>query len=141
MIGIGGEGAFVPDPGVVVAPELAARITDQVRHVGIVVMIKSAQLCNRRFVLAILVDKRIGGFVAGDEVFSRTTSIALSVCFFCCAGGDCVVVFPPPEGAPAPAATAKSGATRIADRSREMANAIVIIVLSACYVFDTVVVR
>ena len=32
VIGIGGEWAFVPDLGVVVAPELAARITDQVRH-------------------------------------------------------------------------------------------------------------
>src|SRR6516165_1592260 len=31
--------------------------------------------------------------------------------FFCCAGADCVLVSPPPDGAPAPAATATLGAT------------------------------
>ena len=42
VIGIGRERAFVPDFGVVIAPEFAVRIADQVRYVGIVVVIESA---------------------------------------------------------------------------------------------------
>ena len=48
VIGIGGERAFVPDLGFVVASELAARIADQVRHVGIVVMVERAQRRARK---------------------------------------------------------------------------------------------
>jgi hypothetical protein len=79
MIGIGGERAFVPHFGVVIAPELAARVADQVRNVGIVVMIEGLQRGDRRFVVAFLVNKRIGRLVSRDEVFKRAASIFLDV--------------------------------------------------------------
>ena len=79
VIGISGERAFVPDFGVVITPEFAARVADQVRYVGIVVVVESAQRRDSRFVLAFLVNERIGGFIAGDEVFNRTASILLGV--------------------------------------------------------------
>ena len=66
--GIGGERPLVPDLGVVVAAELAAGIADQVGDVGVVVMAERFQLVDAGGVVVALVDHRMRGLVAVDEL-------------------------------------------------------------------------
>src|SRR5262245_405284 len=77
VLGIGGERAFVPNLGVVVAAELAARIADQVGDVRVVVVAKRLQRGDTRHVIVLLVDDGMRGLVAVDELLLRLLLLLL----------------------------------------------------------------
>src|SRR6185369_7246416 len=71
VLGIGGQRALVPDFGVVVAAELAARIADQIGDVRVFVVAKRLQRGDTRHVVVLLVDDGMRGLVAVDELLLR----------------------------------------------------------------------
>src|SRR5499427_10886815 len=68
---ISGERLVVPIFGVVITAELAARIAEQRRHVGIVVMLQGAQRGDAALIIVFVVDQRVGGMIALDEILGR----------------------------------------------------------------------
>ena len=60
MVGVGLQGALVPDLRELVVAELAIGITDQVGHVGAVVMAERLQLLDGSRIIVAVIDRRIG---------------------------------------------------------------------------------
>ena len=77
MVGIGGKCALVPEFGVVVAAELAAGVTEQRRYVGVVVVAERAQRGDAGNVVVLVVDQRVGGMVAAQEILRRTALVVI----------------------------------------------------------------
>ena len=67
MVGIGGKRPFVPSLGIVVAAELAAGIADQRRDVGIVVVAERPKRGDAGEIIALVINERVGGVVAGES--------------------------------------------------------------------------
>ena len=130
VVGIGGERPFVPDLGVVVAAELAAGVAEQCRDIGVVVAVERAECRDARFVVALVVDQRVGGLVADDKVLQRAAlavrRLLLDVRISWVAPERPLARVepppPPPEGTAAPAALAISGATRRAETNSTAAS-------------------
>src|SRR5690348_12926472 len=68
VLRIGDERLVVPVFGVVIAAKLAAGIAEQGRHVGIVVMLQSAQRRDAGLVIVLVVDQRVSGMITVDEI-------------------------------------------------------------------------
>jgi len=80
VIGIGGKRLVVPIFGVVIAAKLATRVTEQRCHVRIVVIAHGAQRGDAASKVALIVDERIGGVIAVEEILGRAV---LSFLVFC----------------------------------------------------------
>ena len=80
MVGIRRQRPLVPELSVIVAAELTAGIADQRRHVGVVVIAQRQQRGDTRFIVALVVDQRVGGVIAGEEIFRRTALVFLVLC-------------------------------------------------------------
>src|SRR5215468_10523539 len=67
MVGIGLERALVPDLRQFVVAELAVGIADQICDIGAFVMAERLQLLDRACKILPVVDRGIGGAIAGEE--------------------------------------------------------------------------
>src|SRR5690242_2532861 len=72
VLRIGDERLIVPVFGVVIAAELAVGIAKQGRHVGIAVVLQGAQRGDAGLVVVLVVDQRVSGMIAVDEILGRT---------------------------------------------------------------------
>src|SRR5580704_16024226 len=79
VVGIGGERAVVPEFGVVIAAEFAARIADQRRHIRIVVVAHGAQHSDAAGIIALVVDQRVSLVPALVELFDRARLVRLGL--------------------------------------------------------------
>src|SRR5690348_3291194 len=59
--------ALVPDLRELVIAELAIGVTDQIGDAGAVIMTQRLQLIDRRGVVVLVVDRGVGGAIAGDK--------------------------------------------------------------------------
>src|SRR5262249_20648793 len=77
VVRIGGQRLLVPVFGVVVAAELAAGVADEGGDIDIVVIAHGAQRRDAAFVVALVVDQRIGLVPAVEELFGRAVLFLL----------------------------------------------------------------
>src|ERR1700760_1935008 len=97
VVGVGLQRALVPDLRKPVVAELAIGIADQVGDAGAIVMTKRFQLIDRSRVVVLVVDRGVGGAIAGQEfraVDARTLVVLLlalggrrRIVITCSAGG------------------------------------------------------
>src|SRR5215472_11617228 len=77
VFGIGGKRLVVPIFGVVIAAQLAARIAEQRRYVGIVVVLQGAERGDAALIIVFVVNQCISGMITVDEVLGRAGFIFL----------------------------------------------------------------
>src|SRR6516165_4925061 len=77
VFGIGGKRLVVPIFGVVIAAQLAARIAEQCRYVGIVVVLQGAERGDAALIIVFVVNQCISGMITVDEVLGRAGFIFL----------------------------------------------------------------
>src|SRR5882757_761636 len=87
---IGLQGALVPDLRHLVVAELAIGVADQIGDVGAVVLAKRLQLLDRGGVVVAIVDRGIGGVIAGQEllIVDRRTLVLLRLLALAAAVGS-----------------------------------------------------
>src|SRR6516162_9659421 len=77
VFGICGKRLVVPIFGVVIAAQLAARIAEQCRYVGIVVVLQGAERGDAALIIVFVVNQCISGMITVDEVLGRAGFIFL----------------------------------------------------------------
>ena len=91
VVRIGLQRALVPDLRELVVAELAIGVTDQIGDAGAVVMTERLQLIDRGGVIVLVVDRGVGGAIAGDE-FRAVDARALVVLLLALGGRRRIVV-------------------------------------------------
>src|SRR5271155_3472320 len=81
VIGVGGERLVVPVFGVVVTAKFSAGVADYRRHIRVVVIAHRAQRGDAALVVALVVDERVSGVVAGQEILGRAAFVLLGLLF------------------------------------------------------------